>query len=245
MNSGYSQKSNLQTQLLTNRWAQICEIVSVFAAAAIIIFIGLQLAGESLFAKQLVIVAANIVMLLMVWFGLRLRDQNFEHFGISFNWDGWRPFFFVFLKSLVAFVIAVGAFIFGAIVMANIVGIPEQADLTGYNYLSGNLPLLLVSLVSVFVISSFGEEIIYRGFLMNRITEIGGGSKAALRSSVVISAVIFGLAHFAWGIVGIVETAFMGLALSLLYIVFKRNLWVLVLAHGYMDALLLIPLYFK
>jgi len=40
-----------------------------------------------------------------------------------------------------------------------------------------------------------------------------------------------------------VQTAFMGLALAIAYLVTKRNLWVLVLAHVYIDTLLLVQLY--
>jgi hypothetical protein len=61
--------------------------------------------------------------------------------------------------------------------------------------------------------------------------------------AVVISAVVFGLAHFDWGIVGILQTTFMGLALAISYLVVKRNLWVLVLAHAYIDTVLLVQMY--
>ena len=36
----------------------------------------------------------------------------------------------------------------------------------------------------------------------------------------------------------------MGLALAIFYQVVQRNLWVLVLAHAYLDTLLLVQLYF-
>lgn len=55
----------------------------------------------------------------------------------------------------------------GSIVAANLMTIPEGADMSGYNYLQGNLPMLLLALAGVYVVSSFGEEVIYRGFLIN------------------------------------------------------------------------------
>ncbi|MCH6576022.1 MAG: hypothetical protein IH795_12640 [Bacteroidetes bacterium] len=61
--------------------------------------------------------------------------------------------------------------------MANIIGIPEGADMSGYNYLQGNLPMLLGVLLGIFIVSSFGEEVIYRGFLITRISEMAGNSK--------------------------------------------------------------------
>ena len=57
-------------------------------------------------------------------------------------------------------------------------------------------------------------------------------------------AAVFGLIHFDWGPVGMVQTAFGGLVLAIAYLKVKRNLWVNILAHGYMDTILMVPLYF-
>ncbi len=126
--------------LIKNRWFQIREIFGVFAVAAVVIFVGFRTVGENLFAKQMVIFAANVAMLMMVWLGLRFRKQGWDHFGLSFEFPGWKDSFSIFLKSLAVFILAIAGFVFGSIIMANIVGIPEQADLNSYNYLKGNLP---------------------------------------------------------------------------------------------------------
>jgi membrane protease YdiL (CAAX protease family) len=80
------------------------------------------------------------------------------------------------LVSLAVLAAAACAFILGSIVMANIVGVPEPADLGGYQPLRGNLVLLLVALPAVWVVSSFGEEVINRGFLITRLAESWGGA---------------------------------------------------------------------
>ena len=103
--------------------------------------------------------------------------------------------------------------------------------------------MFLLALAGVYVVSSFGEEVIYRGFLMTRISEMGAGGRLAWSVAIIISAIVFGLVHFGWGVFGIGQTAFMGLALAISYLLVKRNLWVLVLAHGYLDTLLLSQLY--
>ncbi len=103
--------------------------------------------------------------------------------------------------------------------------------------------MFLLSLALVYIGSSFGEEVVYRGFLINRISEIGNRSKPMLFIAIIISSLIFGLAHFQWGIVGIFQTSFMGLALCTAYVLTKRNLLVLILAHAYMDTILLLQLY--
>ena len=41
-----------------------------------------------------------------------------------------------------------------------------------------------------------------------------------------------------------VQTGLMGLALGVSYLVVGRNLWVTILAHGYMDTILVVQMYF-
>ena len=230
--------------LLRSKPAQTGEIVALFAVALGVIALAAPLAGENPVAQQGVVWVANVLMLVMVWLGLRLRGQGWAHFGLSFRGASRRIVVRAVLVSLVVFVAAIAAFVVGAIVMANIVGIPEGADMSGYNYLSGNLPMLILALVAVYIVSSFGEEVVYRAFLINRIAELGGGGKTAWRVAVLISSVIFGFAHYGWGATGIVQTGFMGLALGVSYLVVGRNLWVTILAHAYMDTILMVQMYF-
>jgi hypothetical protein len=147
------------------------------------------------------------------------------------------------LQAMVVLVISLAAFIAGSVLMARWAPTGAAADMSGYSYLQGNLPMLILALAAVYVVSSFGEEVVYRGFLMNRVAEITGGRPAAWATAVAVSSIAFGLVHFSWGIVGVVQTTLMGLALAVSYLVVKRNLWVLVLAHAFIDSLLLIQLY--
>ncbi len=230
--------------LLRSKPAQVAEIVALPLVALAVILFAMPLAGENPVAGQGVVWVANVLMLVMVWLGLRLRGQGWAHFGLSFRGASRRIVGRAVVRSVVVFIAAVAAFLVGAIVMANIVGIPEGADMSGYNYLSGNLPMLILALVGVYIVSSFGEEVVYRAFLINRIAELGGGGKTAWRVAVLISSVVFGFAHYGWGASGIVQTGFMGLAFGVSYLVVGRNLWVMILAHAYMDTILMVQMYF-
>ncbi len=61
--------------------------------------------------------------------------------------------------------------------------------------------------------------------------------------SILLSSIIFGLVHYQWGTLGIVQTGFMGLVLGICYIKLNKRLWKLVLAHAYMDTILMLQLY--
>lgn len=235
----------LGKRLVSNRYYQLLEIILVFLPPALAI-VGVRLLDiESPLYSMGALYVANILMLALVWLGIKLRGETLGSIGVSpvnFSLSGTG---LLVLKSIPILLVAVLAFILGTIIMANIVTSAAPADLTQYNYLQGNLLLLIASLFGVYLISSFGEEVIYRGFLITRIQALfGGDSKLGVIAALTISAIIFGLAHFSWGITGIVQTTFMGAAFGAAFFWTKKILWPLVLAHVYMDTLLLVPLYF-
>jgi membrane protease YdiL (CAAX protease family) len=230
-------------QLQTNRLFKIGEILLVFIAAFVLIGLTKPLVGDDPILKQAAVWIANILMLIIVWIGLELRGESWKDFGLGFKSVTWSEGMKMFLLSLLVFVLAVAGFIIGSIVMANITGIPESANMSGYDYLKDNIGMLLLTLGGVYIVSSFGEEVVYRAFLINRISELGQGKKKATIIAVVLSSIIFGLVHYEWGPMGIVQTGFMGLAMGICYIKLKKRLWILILAHAYMDTILMVQVY--
>lgn len=231
--------------LKTNRIAKIAEIILVFLVAFVFIKLLISNEKDSLLYNQAIVWVANIMMLSLVWLGLKLRGESLGDFGFSFKKFNLNFALKTFLQSILVLILATAGFIIGSIIMANITGIPENADMGGYNYLKGNLGMLLVSLGGVYIVSSFGEEVIYRAFLITRLGQLGLTGKKGKLIAVILSSIVFGLAHYSWGPMGIVQTGFMGLALGLCYIYLKKRIWVLIIAHAYMDTILMLQLYFK
>lgn len=238
-----SSPSRLARALATHRLAGLVQIALVFGVAGLVLAAGRPFVGTNPFKFQALVWVANVCMLGAVWLGLRVRGEGWSHIGLGPGAFTARALWPTLWKSVAVFAAAMAAFVLGAVVMAILVGRPVPADFSGYDYLSGNLPMLAAALVSVFLVSSLGEEVIYRGFLITRLEELGGGGKTARRLAVIGSSVLFGLVHFSWGPAGMVQTALMGLALGVAFLVVRRNLWILVLAHFYMDAILMVQLY--
>ena len=233
-------------QLLnTNKFAKVGEIILVFLVAFVFIKLFKSPQDSDLIYNQAIVWIANITMLVMVFTGLKLRGESLDHFGFSFKKFGWKFAFKTFLQSLLVLVLALCGFILGSIIMANIIGIPESSDMGGYDYLRNNIWMLLLTLAGVYIVSSIGEEVIYRAFLINRISELGLDSKKGRIIAVIISAILFGLAHYTWGPMGVVQTGFMGLALGLSYVHLKKRIWVLIFAHAFMDTILMLQIYFS
>ncbi len=237
------QNTRIGNQLQKNKLFKIGEILFFFIFAFFFILLILPLAGNNPILKQIVLWSANILMLIYVWIGLKLRGESWKDFGLTFNLISWGGSIKLLLLSLLVFVLALAGFIIGSIIMANITGIPEGANMTGYDYLKDNIGMLLLTLAGVYIVSSFGEEVIYRGFLITRISQIGTDSKKVTIIAIILSSIIFGLIHYSWGPMGMVQTGFMGLALGICYIKLKRRLWILILAHAYMDTILMVQMY--
>ena len=91
--------------------------------------------------------------------------------------------------------------------------------------------------------AAFGEEIAYRGYLLNRGADALGGTSAAFWFAAVASAVLFGYGHFYKGPAGVIDSGVAGLILAAAYLLTGRNLWTCVLAHGFIDTFAVAWLY--
>ena len=238
-----SQRNKVGELLTTNTLVKIAEIASVafMGYAAIKIFEPTD--KNNLVQKQASVWIAYILMIALVWLGIKLRKQNWSDLGLTFERSTFKEAGKTFLLSLLVFVLGVTGFVLGSIIMANITGIPEGADMSGYEYLQNNPLMLILTLLGVYIVSSFGEEVLFRAFLINRVSEIGASTKTARIIAVLLSAIIFGLAHYEWGPMGIVQTGCMGLAFGICYLKLKKRLWILILAHAYMDTILMVQMY--
>lgn len=90
---------------------------------------------------------------------------------------------------------------------------------------SGELALFMLMAVSAGV----WEELVYRGFLVWFLVPLVGAVGA-----VVVSALIFGLAHLYQGVRGLVQTVVVGLIFGALYLL-TASLWWLMVVHAVMD----------
>ena len=104
----------------------------------------------------------------------------------------------------------------------------------------GNWKALLAWLVLIWGPVAFGEEVIYRGFLMSQIIKLLGTSLLALLLNVLITSIIFGLSHSYQGRSGPWSTGIIGACLGASYILSGFNLWLPILVHGVMNTVALI-----
>lgn len=84
--------------------------------------------------------------------------------------------------------------------------------------------------------AGLGEELLYRGFLMDRLSRLPGLGRSTW-AVLAVQAVLFGLPHAYQGAGGMVVTGLVGLWLGGVFLKTGRNLWAVVLAHAAVDTI--------
>lgn len=177
-------------------------------------------------------------LLLLAWISLRGRGAKWREVGMARprNWA---------TKLAAGVFSGIGIEIFELFVsqplLVWLTGKPP--DLSVFQPLVGNVKLLLFGLALAWTLAAVGEEMVYRGYLMNRVAGLGNGSQTAWAVSLVLVNTLFGGAHLYQGITGVIENSIDGLILGLLYLRFGRSLWVPIIAHGVTDTLDLILIF--
>ena len=113
---------------------------------------------------------------------------------------------------------------------------PPAAEAAEAEAITGNIGLALLGLLLVWTFAAFGEEIAYRGYLLARAADLGGGSTLALWGAMVLASILFGYGHYYKGPSGVVDSGVAGLVLGAAYLLSGRNLWASILAHGFIDT---------
>ena len=128
------------------------------------------------------------------------------------------------------------------VLVSSFVAVPAP-DLSKYDAIAGNPGAALLLALVLPVTASIPEEIIYRGFLMGRLSSVFGLDMRGNVMTVLIQALFFGSVHFAWGIGGMAMTFIMGLVWGTAYILCGRNLWIVIFAHSAGHLLFVTQLY--
>lgn len=140
--------------------------------------------------------------------------------------------------SVLATVGIIGWFTLGSmLVQAMGLATPDVAEVLDWVTQSSFHFILWIVLVALFA-AGLGEELLWRGFLMDRLERLGGLSEKVWLV-IAIQAVLFGLPHLYQGLGGVIITGVVGLGFGWLRYRFSGNLWACVIAHMAVDVLMM------
>ena len=117
-------------------------------------------------------------------------------------------------------------------------------DYSRFSVVHGNGKLLLIWLLLIWTIVALGEEIIGRGFIIDRLLVVFERTFNPSFLAIAASAMIFGSVHFYQGIAGVVDNTCTGIIFGTLYLNQGRNLWSNFLSHGFIDSIVVLIFFF-
>ncbi len=104
-----------------------------------------------------------------------------------------------------------------------------------YHYLAGNRAALPGAIYAMIVGAGFGEETVFRGYMFERLGKLVGCNLRAKAAMVLITATLFGLAHYSGqGLPGTEQAIATGLVFGTIFAV-TGQIWMLMIAHAAFD----------
>lgn len=119
----------------------------------------------------------------------------------------------------------------------------QEINLSAFKQIKGNINSLILFLTFGWVIGGFFEEIIFRGFFITKIEKMFS-RKISLFVAIIFPSVFFGYLHSYQGITGQILTGFVGLFLALIFVFNKKNIWVNILTHGFINTFTMVVFYY-
>jgi membrane protease YdiL (CAAX protease family) len=177
-------------------------------------------------------------LFLLGWISLRIRGLRWRDIGL----DSDQPF----LKILAIGVVAgIGMEALELFVTQPLLTklLNKGPDLDEFRRLIGNTQLLIIAVLLAWVLAAFGEEMVWRGYLINRCADFFGRSTIGWIAAAIMISLLFGLAHFPQGPTGVIENIIAGALLAGIYFVTGRNLWAPIIAHGIQDTVDVLLIY--
>jgi membrane protease YdiL (CAAX protease family) len=215
--------------------------VSIVCAASAVAFVledlvnarGWIVVGPEARGVSSVVVGAVVAVCVVLARGGTLADLGFK-----------RPRRWAMVPLQVAGILVafIAAQALAPLLISLFISVPEP-DMSRYDAIAGNLGAAIALALVLPLTASIPEEIIYRGFLIGRLSDIFGRHTGGTVMAVLVQALVFGAIHFQWGIGGMIMTVMMGIVWGTAYLMCDRNLWIVILAHSTGHILFVIQLY--
>lgn len=187
-------------------------------------------------------VAENIIISVIIIIANYIEYKGKPFSALGFQRQKFTAKNLLVLAPLTAF----GLFVFYvAVVVPSIeilTGVP--IDYSSMEQVRGNLPTAIIWLLIVWATAAFGEEIIFRGYLMRQFVKFLGEGKVSLVMNILLISAFFGYMHWQQGITGQIVAGSTGALLGIIFYIRKYDLWFNVIVHGVFNTLGILSFYF-
>jgi len=184
-------------------------------------------------------ISQTLFIVPFIWITLRLKKETFSSIGLSVkNINLGRS---IIIGIVLGIVLELFATFITTPLLSSYLG--AEPTLSDFQDIKGNLSMLLLFILVSWVLAAFGEEICFRGFLMNRLATVMGNNNTAWILSLVLSSILFGWGHTEQGITGWVQEGLSGMFLGIIFLTSGKNLTIPIISHGVSNTLAFILIY--
>jgi membrane protease YdiL (CAAX protease family) len=91
--------------------------------------------------------------------------------------------------------------------------------------------------------AALGEELLMRGYLLNRLADLFGKNKTGWLIALILHSTIFGMLHIYQGLHGVINITFVAIIFGVVYFIAHRRLFPVILAHILINTISLTAYY--
>lgn len=186
----------------------------------------------------LIYISKTLYLLAFAWLSLAVRGVRWRDLGFRLT-PGWPRL--VLIGVLAGFAMSALELLVTQPLLVSLTG--EWPDLSDFRAMIGNEKLLLLFVALAWTLAAFGEELVWRGWVLNRLIDLFGVGRTASGAALIVMSIIFGFAHGYQGMTGVAENIMSGLLLGGLYLATGRNLVAPIIAHGLIDTIDFVLIY--
>jgi uncharacterized protein len=172
------------------------------------------------------VILRPIAGFLTAFYCLRRRGQSFAELGFR------RPpsWFRAALAAVALYLVQMGASEWLSPWLAEVLEAESQPSFM--LYIRGNVVAALGWIAIGWLVGGFAEELLFRGFLLQRSSQACAGGALGLSVGIVAQALLFGSLHLYAGPFAFVHSALFAVLSGVAYLLARQNLWPLIVVHG-------------
>ncbi len=183
-----------------------------------------------------VLVSFLIVITYLSWG--KNRASKFKSIGFNAN-QTWSKLILTCL--IIGIVIEISFQIIINPILENVTN--SKIDLSAYDNLRGNIPTYLFMILVGWIVGGFIEEILFRGFLITRISSYFKPILFGDIIGVLITSLAFGYSHMYQNWSGVFSTSLIAIVFGIIYLKSGKNILYPIFAHGFVNMTALTIIY--
>lgn len=208
------------------RWSAAADLALVLGTAVLVKALVMEVAWK--YAGPVSLLCATV---LASWL-IHRRGRSWSDYGLKPP-QGWKGWLLLLPQTALMLAVMVAVSVAFRVWLEPVLPIATGAE-NRFEDIANSRGFLALWIGIAIIHGGFFEEMIYRGFIILKLTEIlGGRDHWRMPAAIALQAVFFGVRHMYYqGVGGGLATGLMGLGFGLVFWMYRQNLWPLIIAHA-------------